>query len=225
MEAEKSSPARSFGIRAMARRVKSRVSRILHRLGASTCTGSQVDRRVTVQVPEPRLAPASPLDVAAETAPTPDAIIIPDLVSHCDFSIHCNPKVETAVEESKTWLFEHGQLGEKRKKAFRGLKAGGEMFYLQFTTRSLADPRPSELTSMCYPYAEFDRLRVCCDFMNYLFHLDDLSDDMTHLGTRKIADDVMNTLYCPDTHESDSRVSTLTREYDPPPFSSLRTEN
>jgi hypothetical protein len=65
---------------------------------------------------------------------------------------------------------------------------------------------------MCYPYADFDRLRVCCDFMNYLFHLDDLSDDMTHLGTRKIADDVMNTLYCPDAYESNSRVSTLTRE-------------
>lgn len=64
-------------------------------------------------------------EAADEIASAPDAIIIPDLVSHCDFSIHCNPKVETAVEESKEWLFEHGQLGEKRKNAFRGLKAGG----------------------------------------------------------------------------------------------------
>ena len=65
---------------------------------------------------------------------------------------------------------------------------------------------------MCYPYAGFDRLRVCCDFMNYLFHLDDLSDDMTHLGTRSVADDVMNTLYSPNAYESSTRVSTLTRE-------------
>ena len=48
--------------------------------------------------------------------------------------------------------------------------------------------------------------------MNYLFHLDDLSDDMTHVGTRSVADDVMNTLYCHNTYESSTRVSTLTRE-------------
>ena len=65
---------------------------------------------------------------------------------------------------------------------------------------------------MCYPYAGFDRLRVCCDFMNYLFHLDDLSDDMTHVDTRNVANDVMNSLYCHNTYESNTRVSTLTRE-------------
>ena len=111
----------------MARRLKSRVSRILHRLGTSACTHPQVDEKVTVQVPEPKPVPVSTPDVADETVSTPETIIIPDLVSHCDFSIHCNPKVETAVEESKTWLFEHGRLGEKRKNAFRGLKAGGEI--------------------------------------------------------------------------------------------------
>jgi len=111
----------------MARRFKNRVSRILHRIGTSTCTRPQADQPVTVQVPEPEPVPVSTPEVVVETAPAPDTIIIPDLVSHCDFSIHCNPKVETAVEESKTWLFEHGHLGERRKNAFRGLKAGGEM--------------------------------------------------------------------------------------------------
>lgn len=115
----------------MARRVKSRVSRILHRLGASTCTRPQAGETVTVQVPELKPAFVSTPGDVEETASAPDAIIIPDLVSHCDFSIHCNPKVETAVEESKTWLFEHGQLGEKRKNAFRGLKAGGEFLGAQ----------------------------------------------------------------------------------------------
>lgn len=128
MAAEKSSSAKSFGIRAIARRFKSRVSRILHRLGTSTCTHPQGNEKVTVQVPEPGPVSVSSPEVVDETASAPDTIIIPDLVSHCDFSIHCNPKVETAVEESKAWLFEHGKLGEKRKNAFRGLKAGGEMF-------------------------------------------------------------------------------------------------
>jgi len=112
----------------MARRFKNRVSRILHRLGTSTCTRPRVVEPVTVQVPSPEPVPVSTPEVVVETAPEPDTIIIPDLVSHCDFSIHCNPKVETAVEESKAWLFEHAQLAERRKNAFRGLKAGGEMF-------------------------------------------------------------------------------------------------
>lgn len=197
----------------MARRFRSRASRILHRLGTLSCKRPQADEPVTVQVPEPTPTPVSTPEVSTETVSVPDTIIIPDLVSHCDFSIHCNPKVETAVEESKAWLFEHGQLGEKRKNAFRGLKAGGEIpGPLEFPARSTADSLFSELTSMCYPYANFDQLRVCCDFMNYLFHLDDLSDDMTHLGTRSIANDIMNTLYCPTTYESNTRVSTLTRE-------------
>ena len=110
----------------MARRFKSRVSRILHRLGTSTCTRPEVNEKVTVQVSEPEPVSVPTPEVLDETASAPDTIIIPDLVSHCDFSIHCNPKVESAVEESKAWLFEHGQLGEKRKNAFRGLKAGGK---------------------------------------------------------------------------------------------------
>lgn len=82
---------------------------------------------IIVEAPEPRSGSVSATEVTADAAPAPDTITIPDLVSHCDFNIHCNPKVETAVEESKSWLFEHGQLGEKRKNAFRGLKAGGEV--------------------------------------------------------------------------------------------------
>ena len=111
----------------MARRFKNRASRILHRLGTLSCTRREADVPVVVQVPESTPVSVSTPEVVAETSSSPDAIVIPDLVSHCDFSLHCNPKVEIAVEESKAWLFEHGQLGEKRKNAFRGLKAGGEM--------------------------------------------------------------------------------------------------
>lgn len=128
MTAEKLSSTRSFGVRAMARRFKDRVSRIIHRLGTPTCTRPQADRPVTVEVPQSKPVSVSTTETAAEASPAPDTIIIPDLVSHCDFSIRCNPKVDTAVEESKAWLFEHGQLGERRKNAFRGLKAGGAMF-------------------------------------------------------------------------------------------------
>ena len=127
MAAEKSSSSRSFGVQAIAKRFKNRASKILRRLGSLSCTHPQVDEPAIVQVPEPKPTPVSTPEVVVDSAPAPDTIIIPDLVSHCDFSIHCNPKVEIAVEESKAWLFEHGHLEEKRKNAFRGLKAGGEI--------------------------------------------------------------------------------------------------
>jgi len=121
-------------------------------------------------------------------------IILPDLVSHCDFEIHMNPNVKEASAQAKEWLFEHGKLSEHRKNAFRDLKAG-------------------ELTSMCYPAADMERLRVCCDFMNYLFHVDDLSDDMDKVGTAGIGNEVMNTLYHPYSWQPSTRLGRMTADY------------
>jgi Terpene synthase family 2, C-terminal metal binding len=67
---------------------------------------------------------------------------------------------------------------------------------------------------MCYPAADLDHLRVCCDFMNYLFHIDDLSDDMDNLGTVGIGNEVMNTLYHPNHYQPTTRLGRMTAEYD-----------
>jgi hypothetical protein len=159
---------------------------------------------------DPKTSHASPII----NSPPSNKILIPDLVSHCTFEIHLNSHVDRAVQESKDWLFAGGNLSEKRKDAFRGLKAGGELLVLPLLldVHTLIQYFCLELTSMCYPYAEFDQLRVCCDFMNYLFHLDDLSDDMDNEGTSSTGDEVMNTLYHPDTYNPQTRVGKLTRE-------------
>ncbi|KAL0957482.1 hypothetical protein HGRIS_001275 [Hohenbuehelia grisea] len=67
-------------------------------------------------------------------------------------------------------------------------------------------------TSMCYPNAGAPQLRVCCDFMNYLFHLDNLSDDMDASGTTATANAVLNALYNPTMHQN-KRVSRMTKDY------------
>src|SRR5580698_8678802 len=100
-------------------------------------------------------------------------IIIPDLVSHCTFNIKVNRHRKQATAESKKWLFRGDNLTETKRQSFHGLKAG-------------------LLTSMCYPNVGCPQLRVCCDFMNYLFHLDNLSDDMDNGSTRTTADVVLN---------------------------------
>ena len=111
----------------------------------------------------------------------PSKVVIPDLVSHCTFTLRCSSHEEQASKECKEWLFEGSNLSERKRNAFHGLKAG-------------------LLTSQCYPDAEYHHLRVCCDFMNWLFHLDNISDDMNEFGTSRTAVDIMNTLYHPDSY-------------------------
>ena len=124
----------------------------------------------------------------------PAKILIPDLVSHCTFPLRYNRHRKQATAQSVKWLLRGDQLSPQRRKAYYGLKAG-------------------LLTSMCYPDAGFPQLRVCCDFMNYLFHLDNLSDDMDKRGTQATADVVLNSLYHPNTWKSPARVGKMTREW------------
>ena len=66
---------------------------------------------------------------------------------------------------------------------------------------------------MCYPTADLDSLTLCTDFMNYIFHIDDLSDDMNKTGTTGIASEVMNTLNNPSSYQPTTRIGRMTAEY------------
>ena len=130
----------------------------------------------------------------------PFKFLIPDLVSHCPFPLRSNRHRASTSSASKSWLF-RGLTGvpflsgftsstststststsqrlSERLGGFHGLKAG-------------------KLTALCYPTAGAPQLRVCCDFMNYLFHLDNISDAMDVRGTKRTADVVMDAVYPP----------------------------
>ncbi|KZP15766.1 terpenoid synthase [Athelia psychrophila] len=113
----------------------------------------------------------------------PTKLVLPDLVSHCNFEVKINRHHKQAAAESKRWIFQGDNLGSKKRQAVHGLKAG-------------------YLTSMCYPHVGYPQLRIYYDFINYLFHLDDLSDDMDKNCTQTIADVVLNSL-----------VSGMTKDY------------
>ncbi|KAF8635373.1 hypothetical protein AX15_000378 [Amanita polypyramis BW_CC] len=121
-------------------------------------------------------------------------IILPDLVSHCDFVLHHNRYRKQVATETKEWLFRGDNLSSRKRDAFRGLKAG-------------------LLTSMCYPDAGYLQLRAANDFLTYLFHLDNLSDDMDNCGTKSIGDAVMNSLYHPYTYRSSARVGRMAADF------------
>jgi len=66
---------------------------------------------------------------------------------------------------------------------------------------------------MTYPDAAYPQLRVCNDFLTYLFHLDNLSDDMSDRGTKSVGDAVMNALYHPKKYRATTRIGKMTQEY------------
>ena len=133
------------------------------------------------------------ISVTRPSSSAPSKILIPDLVSHCTFPLRNNRHRKQATVECKRWLFRGGNLSQKKRDAFHGLKAG-------------------QLTAMCYPNAAFPQLRVCCDFMNWLFHLDNISDDMNDRGTTSTGLDIMNTLWVPERYRPVTRVGKMTKE-------------
>lgn len=112
----------------------------------------------------------------------PKSFILPDLVSHCDFPLTYNQHGDEQAALSDRWL-DKGcpELSAKARRALYGLKAG-------------------ELTAFCYPTCDAEHLRVVDDFMNYLFHLDNISDGMMENDTTVLSDTVMNALWYPDAY-------------------------
>ncbi|KXN89339.1 Alpha-muurolene synthase [Leucoagaricus sp. SymC.cos] len=129
---------------------------------------------------------------APTTRAAPKSFILPDLVSHCDFKLRISRHRKQVTVETKKWLFQGDNLSEERRNSFHGLNAG-------------------LLTAMTYPDAACPQLRVCNDFLTFLFHLDNLSDDMDNRGTRSVGDVVLNSLYHPFTYNSPVRIGRMTR--------------
>lgn len=120
---------------------------------------------------------------ACSVATEPTSFILPDLVSHCQFPLIYHPQGDTVAHESVTWLDTNcPDLNPKQRRALHGLQAG-------------------ELTAYCYPTCTSERLRVVSDFMNYLFHLDNISDGMMTRETDVLADAVMNALWFPENYK------------------------
>ncbi|TFK33445.1 isoprenoid synthase domain-containing protein [Crucibulum laeve] len=128
------------------------------------------------------------------TSSTTNSFILPDLVSHCTYPLHVNPNCDPMARESERWLLEAANHSEKRRVAFLGLKAG-------------------ELTASCYPNADSFHLRVCDDFMNYLFNLDDWLDEFDVEDTNGMADCCIGSMRDPINFETDKRAGRMTKSF------------
>ncbi|EJT99589.1 terpenoid synthase, partial [Dacryopinax primogenitus] len=100
---------------------------------------------------------------------------IPDLVNMAPFEFRINPLDHIVSPASDKWLEASGTLATKKMKmAQKGLNAG-------------------LLGSMCWPdIQDKERLQVCADFVNYLFHLDDLTDEMDAISAGVVREAVID---------------------------------
>jgi hypothetical protein len=109
-----------------------------------------------------------------------DQFVLPDLYAVLPFEGGQNPLFDVIGKESRDWINSYDILPHHR--------AG-------FTSGEL-------LASYCYPYAPHDEFRVCADFLNVLFTLDEVSDvqdpdgarETIHLFVRALKDEP----YCDD---------------------------
>ena len=111
----------------------------------------------------------------------PNFIVLPDLVAHCPFSPTFHDDGDAVAAESLNWILTSSPHFTLNKvAAMHGLKA-------------------AELTAYCYNNCPSGRLRVASDFMNLLFHLDDVSDGYLARDAEGFAHMIMDTFERPDS--------------------------
>lgn len=133
--------------------------------------------------------------MATPCPPSASTFQLPDLVSYCQtLPLRYHKHGDSVAAASDKW-FEHGSpnFTEQKRRRLYGLKAGN-------------------LTAYCYNDCDDEHLRVVCDYMNYLFHLDDLSDGMMMKDTSVLSDVVMNAFKHPHAYHP-----IPTKANEPPP--------
>ena len=107
--------------------------------------------------------------------PSCDKIILPDLATDCTFKWSVNPHYERARDESCAWI--------ESFKVFTDRKAALFKIY-----------NSELLAALTYPYAGFEELRTCCDFINLLFVFDEISDELNGVEARELGIVVLKAL-------------------------------
>ncbi|KAI0749320.1 terpenoid synthase [Daedaleopsis nitida] len=119
---------------------------------------------------------------------------LPDLLSDCPYPLRCNAHCEAVARASEAWMLADANFSPRRRDAFLGLLAG-------------------ELAAACYPDTDAPRLRVAADFLNFLFTLDDWSDEFSAEDTYGLAECVMRALWDPEGFATDKAAGRLAKSF------------
>jgi len=117
---------------------------------------------------------------------------LPDLHSMCPFQDATNPHDKFVAAESRAWVNSFKVFSDEKRAQFM---AEGNEF----------------LTSHTYPYASYERLRGCCDFINTLFVVDEISDVQNGDGALSTGMIYLNVLNNPSWDDG-SKLAQIARE-------------
>ncbi|KAJ8497019.1 hypothetical protein ONZ51_g762 [Trametes cubensis] len=120
-------------------------------------------------------------------------LTLPDLHAITPFVGSFNPHYAKVALESSAWVDDSRALSDKKRAFF--FQTGHEL-----------------LCAHAYPYADEERYRVTCDFINLLFVFDETSDDQTGEGVSRTGSVFYNALTKPE-YDDGTPLCKSTKEF------------
>ena len=120
---------------------------------------------------------------------------LPDLLSLCPWQASFNPHYEEAAAASSHWVLSYAPSlieASDRLKFFE--EKGSEL-----------------LCAWVYPYADPEGLRTCCDFINFTYIIDEVSDRQGGTDAKLTAGTVLNVMR-DDAYDDGSVLCNMTKE-------------
>ncbi|KAH9928682.1 isoprenoid synthase domain-containing protein [Fomitopsis serialis] len=127
------------------------------------------------------------------SATSPRYFVLPDLCSLCPFEPSTNPHYASAAAASSAWINAYNVFTDRKRAAF--IQGYNEL-----------------LVSHTYPYADYEQFRTCCDFVNLLFVVDEVSDEQNGADARSTGEIFLNVMRDP-TWDDGSALAKMTREF------------
>ncbi|KAF8920212.1 isoprenoid synthase domain-containing protein [Mucidula mucida] len=119
--------------------------------------------------------------------------VLPDLLSACPLKGATNPYYQKAARESSAWINSYNIFSPQKRAFF-------ERGYNEL------------LVAHTYPYADYEQFRTCCDFVNLLFVVDEVSDDQNGQDARVTGEIFLKAMA--DEHFSDgSKLCGITHDF------------
>ncbi|KAE9398703.1 terpenoid synthase [Gymnopus androsaceus JB14] len=108
-----------------------------------------------------------------------------------------NPHYKDAGAESAAWIDSYNIFTDSRKKAyFRDVMQGGSELLIAHT----------------YPYASYEQFRTCCDLVNLLFVVDEVSDEQSGDGARATGEIFLSAMRDPEFDDG-STLCKITKDF------------
>ncbi|KAI0077886.1 terpenoid synthase [Panus rudis PR-1116 ss-1] len=127
------------------------------------------------------------------TSTTAKSFVIPDLHSVCLLKGATNPHYAKAAPESSAWINSYNLFSDKKRAFF--IQGSNEL-----------------LVSHTYPYADYEQFRTCCDFVNLLFVVDEVSDEQNGSDARVTGNIFLQVMRDPEWDDG-SPLASMTREF------------